>query len=318
MQGIRTAAGPSSGADAAAAVRPFLKWAGGKRQLLPHLRRFVPRDFQVYCEPFVGSGAFFFDLWQQGRLESRTSRLIDTNADLIGCYRALARDVDAVIRRLQQLARQHGDAPSECYYRVRDDLFNPARRARSEGAGAEYPADLAAMFIYLNRTGFNGLFRLNSQGTFNVPAGRYARPRICDDRNLRAVGKALGSPRVQLVHDTYERVLDVASTADLIYLDPPYAPVSATSHFTAYTPGGFGDNDQRQLRDVVVELAARGCHVILSNSTAPIIEELYGRNSLAQRAGLRAYRIPARRAINSNAQRRGAITEFIVSNVAPE
>jgi DNA adenine methylase len=154
-------------------VRPFLKWAGGKRQLLPQLRRFVPADFRAYHEPFVGSGAMFFDLYGAGRLAGKGTRLVDTNADLIGCYRALVQNVEGVIRNLKRLTTAHTAAPAEHYYRVRDELFNPVRRERNAAVRpGDYPAKLAAMFIYLNRTGFNGLYRLNSQGTFNVPAGR--------------------------------------------------------------------------------------------------------------------------------------------------
>jgi DNA adenine methylase len=173
------------------------------------------------------------------------------------------------------------------------------------------------MLIYLNRTGFNGLYRLNSQGEFNVPAGRYSKPQICDADNLRTVARALGSPGVELVHGSYASVLKSARRGDLVYFDPPYAPLSATATFTAYTAAGFSDDDQCELQQVVLQLASRGCHVILSNSTAPLIAQLYETNLAAHRAGLRAHQIPAKRAINSDPTRRGAVMEFIVSNVPP-
>lgn len=299
-------------------VRPFLKWAGGKRQLLPQLRRFIPVEFGSYHEPFVGSGALFFDLRQRGQLAHRSARLVDTNADLIGCYRALVQDVDGVIRSLTQLARRHAKSPADHYYRVRDELFNPARRARTAAdGGGSYPPELAAMFIYLNRTGFNGLYRLNSQGLFNVPAGRYSNPQICDGANLKAAARALGSPAVELVHGVYESVLGAARKGDLVYLDPPYAPLSTTSQFTSYTAGGFSDDDQRLLQQVVIELAERGCYVVLSNSTAAIIANLYETNRSAKQVGLRTYRVPAKRAINSNPTKRGDVMEFIITNVPP-
>ena len=304
-------------AHAPGAVRPVLKWAGGKRQLLPHLRRFIPPGFRDYHEPFVGSGAVFFDCWSRGLLDRRRARLVDTNADLVGCYGAIARDVEAVIRHLERLAAGHRADGAAHYYRVRDDLFNPARRERAGRSALEYPADLAAMFIYLNRTGFNGLYRLNSQGAFNVPIGRYTNPPICNGPNLRAAARALGSPSVLLEHGDYTSILKAAAADDYIYFDPPYAPLNDTASFTSYTAAGFADDDQRRLREIVLELAARGCRVVLSNSTAPIIAELYEGEGRVARAGLRTSRVPARRAINSDPSARGDVMEFIITNVHP-
>ena len=174
------------------------------------------------------------------------------------------------------------------------------------------------MLIYLNRTGFNGLFRVNGRGEFNVPRGRYANPRICDEPNLRRVSEALCCLRVKIAYAPYDAVLDVARPRDFIYLDPPYAPLSATASFTSYTADRFDASDQRRLQQVVIALALRGCQVVLSNSTAPEIRDLYEDNAAAKRAGIRAYRVPARRAINSNAARRGTIEEYVITNVAPE
>jgi DNA adenine methylase len=173
------------------------------------------------------------------------------------------------------------------------------------------------MFIYLNRTGFNGLFRLNSRGAFNVPAGRYANPQICRADNLRAAAGVLGAPSVNVAFGGFELVLARAQRNDLVYFDPPYAPVSTTANFTGYTSFGFSDDDQRRLQQVAIELAQRGCHVIVSNSTAPVIVELYDTSADARRAGLRAHRVPARRAINSKASLRGVVAEYIISNVTP-
>ena len=305
-------------ADRPRRARPILKWAGGKRQLLPELRRFVPTDFNGYHEPFVGSGALFFDLWSRRLLDGRPTRLIDTNVDLVGCYRATVRDVGAVIDVLERLSTGHAESPTEHYYRVRDEVFNPARRALGAGASpVTYPAELAGTFIYLNRTGFNGLYRLNARGGFNVPAGRYVRPRICDAASLRAAAAALGAPGVRLDHGGYEQVLESAAPGDLVYFDPPYAPLSATARFTSYTAAGFSEADQRRLREVALELADRGCSVILSNSTAPIIAELYESDSRARRAGFRAHQVPARRAINSDPSARGDVMEFIITNIQP-
>lgn len=301
-------------------VRPFLKWAGGKRQLLPALRSFYPPQFGAYFEPFVGSGAVFFDLAATGRLDGHPAVLSDVNHDVIGCYQALRREPAAVIRALRALEAGHSEAGVAHYYAVRDGRFNPRRlrllsMVSEKDAEVRYPASVAAMLIYLNRTGFNGLFRLNRLGRFNVPAGRYERPRICDAANLRAVARALEA--VDLRHASYERTLDRARPGDFIYFDPPYAPVSATARFTAYTADGFGEDDQARLQQVVVKLASRGCQVLLSNSVSPVTSALYEHDASARGAGLRAWRVPARRAINADARRRGAVDEFLVTNIAP-
>jgi DNA adenine methylase len=303
--------------ESATRPRPFLKWAGGKRQLLPELRRFVPPRFAAYHEPFLGSGALFFDLWRRGLLDGRRCRLTDINPDLVGCYRAIASDVQAVVPELQRLAERHARDGSETYYGVRDGAFNPKRRALHAGRdGPAYPADLAAMFIYLNRTGYNGLFRLNARGDFNVPVGRYERPRICDEPNLRAAAAVLGSRLVEIRHEPFASIADAAASGDFVYLDPPYAPLSATARFTSYTSGSFTEDDQRRLQETVLHLARRGCSVVLSNSTAPLVSELYDTRE-ARQAGLHPYRVSARRAINSNAGRRGVVEEFVISTVPP-
>lgn len=310
-------AGRASEADLPAA-RPFLKWAGGKRQLLPELRRFYPREFNGYVEPFVGSGAVYFDLYSTGRLRTRRVVLMDNNADLVGCYLALRDHPRAVIRRLSELAAERQQNPHDHYYDVRDRRFNPARAAlRQDGEidPAAYTPRLAAMLIYLNRTGFNGLFRLNAGGLFNVPAGRYVNPTICDAERLRAVAHALAQRGTQIRRGCFEQAAARARPGDFVYLDPPYAPLSVTSRFTSYTAGQFSSDDQICLQAVVIGLARKGCHVLLSNSVAPQVRDLYDENDDARAAGLRAYRVKARRAINSRASRRGPVDEYIVTNI---
>jgi DNA adenine methylase len=179
----------------------------------------------------------------------------------------------------------------------------------------QYSPELAAMLIYLNRTGYNGLFRVNAGGEYNVPPGRYARPRIVDRPLLESVSRHL--PREALRVAAYDWVRDQARDGDFVYFDPPYAPLSATANFRSYTGRGFGDADQRRLQQVAIELAGRGVRVLLSNSTAPEVTALYEDDPGVAAAGLRTWRVPARRAVNSNPQRRGAIDELIVSNVAP-
>ncbi len=302
-----------SGSLGIAAVRPLLKWAGGKRQLLPALRPYYPARFNRYVEPFLGSGAVFFDLLNAGRLKGRAVELVDMNPDLVGCYRTVRDDAERVIEALEALAeehRRHGDA---CYYDVRDRRFNPARAALGDRTGDAYSPALAAMLIYLNRTGFNGLFRLNRRGEFNVPAGRYAAPTVCDAANIRAVACALSADGVSLGCGPFDRTLALARRGDFIYCDPPYAPLSRTSSFASYTAAGFTAADQERLQDAVVEAAGRGAVILVSNSSAPEIEKGYSTRA-ARGAGLAVRRVPARRAINSRASHRGPVDELIISN----
>jgi DNA adenine methylase len=293
---------------------------GGKRQLLPVLRRFYPEPAGRYFEPFLGSGAVFFDLTSRGRLNGHGATLSDDNADLIACYRRIGRSLDEVIAALERLAADHAVRGRDCYMQVRDEHFNPLRAAwRDRGADLDdYPSDLAAMLIYLNRTGYNGLFRLNASGEFNVPPGRYDRPKVLDRPLLTQVSQILAAPGVRLEHAAFDRVLDTAQAGDFVYFDPPYAPTSATANFRGYTGRGFSHDDQERLQQVVIELAARGTHVVLSNSVAPSVAALYENNPAVTASGLKTWRFPARRAINSRPDRRGNVEELVVSNVVPQ
>jgi DNA adenine methylase len=296
---------PSSG-------RPLLKWAGGKRQLLPALRPWFPRSFSRYIEPFFGSGAVFFDLAAHGELRQRQALLVDVNPDLVGCYLAVRDQTEAVITALSKLADAHARHGADCYYDVRDRQFNPAR-ARGEHGTPE----LAAMLIYLNRTGFNGLYRVNRDGAFNVPAGRYASPTVCDADHIGAVAAVLRRPGVTLRLGSFDKALAAAGDGDFVYCDPPYAPLTRTASFAHYTAGGFTPDDQARLQQAVVGAAARGATVIVSNSSAALIERLYSAPA-ARTAGLRVHRVPARRAINSRASARGAVDELVITNARRE
>jgi DNA adenine methylase len=293
--------------------RPLLKWAGGKRQLLPALRPYFPADFNRYLEPFTGSGAVFFDLHVSGQLDGRQVSLTDVNPDLIGCYQVVRDEADAVIARLRDLEQEHRERGAACYYDVRDRRFNPERAARLR-IGSGYTAPLAAMLIYLNRTGYNGLFRLNRRGEYNVPAGRYTEPRICDPDHIRAAARALSAATLRCV--PFAEVLSSAGAGDFVYCDPPYAPVSRTSNFAQYTASGFGAQDQRSLHDAIVRAARCGATLVLSNSSAPAIVSAYS-STAARDAGLVVHRVPARRAINSQAALRGPVDELIVTNARP-
>lgn len=294
------------------AARPILKWAGGKRQLLPRLRPYYPRTFDRYMEPFLGSGAVFLDLHNRGALDGRRVCLSDVNADVIGCYTAVRDSVDAVIASLRELEAEYRGRGTTHFYEVRDGQFNPARR----GAGAAaYTPEMAAMLIFLNRTGYNGLFRVNARGEFNVPAGRHTRPRICDEPNLRRVSGALQRPRLSLAVLPFADALSDAGTGDFVYLDPPYVPLTRTARFTSYTARGFGAAEQSALQQHVLALAVRGAMVLLSNSSAPDVRRLYATDGAARAAGLRATTVPARRAINSRASARGPVREYLITNI---
>ena len=297
-------------------VRPILKWAGGKRQLLPTLRRYYPSGFKRYLEPFLGSGAVFLDCHNRGLLEGCEVQLSDINADVIGCYRMVRDEVEAVIDALEALEAGHGAGGTRHFYAIRDERFNTIRRdvhASPDPARAYTPA-LAAMLIYLNRTGYNGLFRLNSRGGFNVPAGRYSKVTICDAPNLRRLASALRRPGLTVEVRRFEDALD-GGVGDFVYLDPPYAPVSRTAQFTSYTAAKFGSEEQARLQQAVVRLAHNGASVLLSNSVAPDIRRLYETNVEARSAGLRAKKVDARRAINSRASGRGAVREYLITNI---
>ena len=293
-------------------TRPILKWAGGKRQLLPRLRPYYPRTFDRYAEPFLGSGAVFLDLHNNGALDGRQVSLSDINADIIGCYTAVRDRVDAVIAALHELESQYRGRGVAHFYEVRDGQFNPARR---EAGGAAYTPEMAAMLIFLNRTGYNGLFRVNARGEFNVPAGRHARPRICDEPNLRRVSQALQRPRLSLAVMPFADALANAGKGDFVYLDPPYVPLTNTARFTSYTAGGFGAAEQEALQQHVLAIASRGAMVLLSNSSSPDVRRLYATDEGARAVGLRATTVPARRAINSRASGRGPIREYLITNI---
>jgi DNA adenine methylase len=272
--------------DAPAA--PFLKWAGGKRQIVGTILEVAPARIDTYYEPFVGGGAVFFALAGQGRF--RRAVLADANAELIRCYQAVRDEVDPVIEALS--AYRYDRA---FYYRVRER--DPARLTR---------AGRAARLIYLNRCGFNGLYRVNSKGRFNVPFGRYRNPVLCDPAKLRTAAAAL--KRAELLCADFEGTLDGARARDFVYLDPPYVPLSPTSSFTAYEQRGFDLEDQHRLARLLRRLGARGVPALLSNSNCGVTRDLY--------RGLRPRRVAARRAINSAAHRRGAVDELLVKSFA--
>jgi len=250
------------------------------------LMKRLPQEFPAYHEPFVGGGAVFFELASRGLITKVC--LSDVNEALIQAYEGVRDHVEKVIERLEKHVNK-----KEHYYRVRAQ--NPNRLS---------PAGRASRIIYLNKTCYNGLYRENSSGKFNVPFGKYRNPRICDEANLRAVAEEL--QRVEISCDSYKTVLRRARKGDLVYLDPPYDPLTKTARFTEYDQNRFTRDDQTELRDTFVELDRRGVYVMLSNSDTPFIRELYARFDPEQ--------VLASRAINSNPARRGKVPELVIRN----
>ncbi len=274
---------------------PIVKWAGGKAQLLPQLEPFFPARFQRYVEPFVGGAAVFFHLHTQGRLDGREVVLIDQLEELINVYCIVRDQVEDLIAELRR-HEPHKQDPAY-YYEVR------AWDRRSDYAQRS-DVQRAARFLYLNRTCYNGLYRVNRKGQFNVPFGRYRNPTICDADNLRAVSQSLEGVKLEV--GDFTRCLERAGQGDFVYLDPPYHPLSETAHFTGYTSIPFGVKDQERLAATFAELNQRGCQLMLNNSCTRLIQHLY--------EGYQQERLRAIRAISSKADERGAICELLVMN----
>lgn len=272
--------------------KPFLKWVGGKRQLLPQLDKYFPMAFESYFEPFLGGGAVYF------HLAPVTGYINDINKALASSYKNIRNDVNSLIPILEEIEQEYlplDEDPRKEYYYERRAEYN-----------LEAPDTLrkTALLIFLNRTCFNGLYRENKSGGFNVPFGRQKNPTICDKQNLYSVSKAL--KYVKVLSGSYENAVKTAKKGDFIYLDPPYDPLNTTSSFTSYSVDDFTKDDQRRLKEVIDELTTRGCYVALSNSDTPFMRELY--------KDYRQETLSASRSINANAKGRGKITELLVLN----
>jgi len=271
-------------------ARPFVKMVGGKRQLLPELQKYIPRFFKHYYEPFVGGGALFFHL--KNHMPDCFATIGDNNPYLIQAYIGIRDYIDDVVRHLKAMVYSADE-----YYERRQNMPNLWIAKSSE---------IAAWFIYMNKCGFNGLWRVNRSGQLNVPFGRYTNPTICDEKNLRACNAALSG--TVFMHGDFERTVESAAEEDLVYFDCPYMPVSDTANFTSYTSDGFKLADQIRLRDVAVQLKKRNVHVILSNADVPEVHALYTIDDVFD-----IHRVKANRAINSNASKRGAVGELIIT-----
>jgi len=300
------------------APRPFLKWAGGKRQLMPTIDEHLPpgvKDGTVmrYVEPFVGGGAVFFHI--RTKYPVQELHISDFNPDLVNSYIVIRDEPDELLDGLQELADEYlpleHDERSIVFYRVRDE-YNSNRACLESDVIGEERVRRAAQTIFLNRTCFNGLYRVNSKGDYNVPHGRYRNPPIRDEANLRAVSNALQG--VGISCGSYEICEPYVDDSTFVYLDPPYRPLPNTPSFTDYAQKStFGDDDQRTLAKFFSELHIKGAFLMLSNSdpknTDPdddFFDDLY--------AGYNLFRVLARRAINSDGEGRGKITEILVTN----
>jgi DNA adenine methylase len=269
-------------------VQPFLKWAGGKRQLLPELNKYIPLKYKTYYEPFVGAGALLFDL------QPKKAVINDVNSELINCYNIIKDSLDELIEDL----KKHQNIP-EYYYEIRELDRKPEFQQLTQ-------VERASRIIYLNKTCFNGLFRVNSQGQYNVPFGNYKNPKILDEVVLKAVHNFLNSSNIIITNGDFEEVVRGAKKGDFIYFDPPYDPVSDSSSFTGYSLDGFSRDEQRRLKDVFDRLNKKGCFVLLSNSATDFIKDLY-----------KDYRIEivsASRNINADGLKRGKVDEVLVMN----
>jgi DNA adenine methylase len=269
-----------------------LKWAGGKGQLLAQFEPYWPGEFGRYFEPFLGGGAVFFHLYNSGRLAGKEVVLADSLEELINCFRVVRDRVEDLVAELRRHQVHNQDREYYAWVRAWD---------REPGYGQRSEVERAARVLYLNRTCYNGLYRVNRRGEFNVPFGRHRNPKVCDAANLRAAARALEG--VRLVAGDLAG-LESAGPGDLVYLDPPYQPLSATAHFTAYTAGDFGWEDQRRLARLFRELDGRGCRVMLSNSATEPIRRLY--------AGYPQVVLQAARPINSRGRERGPVPELLV------
>lgn len=283
-----------SGAAPPPRFRPILKWAGGKTRLVARILPRLPEQIQTYYEPFVGGGAVFFALASRGRFKRAV--LADLNQDLIDVYRGVQADVDAVIQLLEEYRQRHD---RETYYKTR--VLDPKTLELSERA---------ARLIYLNKTGYNGLYRVNRSGQFNVPFGRYENPNICDEARLRAAAEALRRRGVSIKVADFESITRKAKPGDAVYFDPPYVPLSKTANFTGYHSVTFGLAEHQRLADAFQDLTLRQVAAVLSNSDGKATRALY------KNSGVQIERVLVTRPINSKASARGDVAELIVSNSA--
>lgn len=297
-------------------AEPFLKWAGGKRQLIEQLDTRIPKDYLDepfnYIEPFLGGGAFFFHLYSKYDLEN--VYLMDINRELIVGYKTVKNDIKPLIKILEDYEEKYLNSSKkekeELYYKIRKRYNSQIKEFDYENYNSEW-INRAAYLIFLNKTCYNGLFRVNQKGEFNVPWGRYKNPNICDKKNLLDVNKAL--KKVKIIKGDFEKTHKFIDENSLVYLDPPYRPINDTSNFTSYAKEDFDDEDQRRLAKFYKRMDKRNAYLMLSNSDPKnedpdddFFENLYSNYNIE--------RVPAKRYINSDSSGRGEINELIITN----
>lgn len=297
-------------------AKPILKWVGGKTQLLPQLNELLPTKLKAnaiktYIEPFVGGGAMFFNLYKM--YDFKNVYLFDTNRELVILYNVIKRDVTLLIEELSLLSGEYyklSDKERNDYYYLRRDEYNDFDKYVDAN---DYSKDFirrAALTIFINRTCFNGLYRVNAQNKYNVPVGKYKNPKILDEENLYNVSNALQCAEIR--HCDFAETLKYANSDTFIYYDPPYRPISKTSAFNSYSAEDFNDDEQRRLKRVFDECHKKGALQMESNSDPtnyiedPFFDDLY--------SDYRIHRVRATRIINSNAEKRGAIRELVITN----
>ena len=281
----------SSNDTRTALVQPFLKWAGGKRQLIRKIQCFVPRKYRFYFEPFVGAGALLFEL------RPLTAFINDANEELINCYRVIKESPEELIAHVLS-----HPITKKYFYKLRSRDRDPDFNHLSS-------VERASRIIFLNKTCYNGLFRVNSRGQFNVPFGKYSDPRIVDEVVIRAVSNYLNTANIQISSRDFESALSTAGLGDFIYLDPPYDPLSDTSSFTGYSLNGFNRDEQRRLKRMCDNLHRRGCKLLISNSATEFIRKLYSNKNRYT-----IVEVGANRSINSIGNSRGRVSELLIFN----
>ncbi len=273
--------------------KPFVKWAGGKRQLIPVLKENLPSSMGTYFEPFLGGGALLFHILMKGN--GQRCGISDLNSDLVLAYTTIRDKTPDVISSLKNHAKNYQKNSKSYYYSIRDS--NPRSAVEK-----------TSRLIFLNRTCFNGLYRVNKKGKFNVPLGRYSNPNIVNEENIMAVGQVLQSPLVSIKCRDFEAVLEDAKKNDLVYFDPPYQPVSDTSNFTSYTNKSFTYDDLKRLTKLCLKLDSKGCKVMLSNSNSKEVSDMFSEKHWKLK------KISANRSINSNSKKRTGHFELLIKN----
>lgn len=288
-------------------AKPFVKWAGGKRGIIDTLEKkgFIPNNFNRYFEPMVGAGAVFFHIVEN--YNPKKCIISDINSDLINTYKAIKKDVNKLIKEVSKIRDDfyNSEKRPESYYEKRDE-FNKLKKDKENHLIYQ-----AALFLFLNKTCFNGLYRVNKKDEFNVPFGRYKNPSIYDEDNLRKISKLLQNTTI--LNLDFEEAVKDAKEGDFVYFDPPYVPLSKTSDFTSYTKMDFGLEDQKRLAKVVNNLAKKGCYVMESNSSSDEIKDIF-----EEYDNLNIYTIEAPRFISCKSDGRKPVEESVINNYGPE